>query len=131
MSFPKMFVVIVFQCVVAGSAPLILSWTTNIIVGYTKRTVTVTILVIAGAVGGFAGGLVYQEKDMYAGNFVKGHVTCTIIITVGLLLTLLLRTLLILTNRKRDQIMAQNVAFYNNEDNDNETDYNLRFRYTY
>ena len=112
---------------------------TNVVVGHTKRTIGVTIIVIAGALGGFVGGQIYQEKDIAQKNFKKGHYTCVGVITLALLLTLILRFALVAINRKRagyknineNGIEDARESAQEANDNGDETDYNPKFIYRY
>ncbi|KAJ3101857.1 hypothetical protein HDU96_009851 [Phlyctochytrium bullatum] len=91
-----------FACFNSGSLPLILGLTTSNIVGHTKRTVSVTIIVLASAFGGVAGGQIYRDSD--APRYLKGHTANMILITTGLVCLLTLRFLLHSENTRRDKL---------------------------
>ncbi|KAJ3196908.1 hypothetical protein HK101_007273 [Irineochytrium annulatum] len=82
-----------------GTLTLILAWATSIIVGTTKRTTAVTIIVWASAAGGFAGSYIYQDGDV---GYHIGHSCNMILIIVGILSCVALRFLLARENKRRD-----------------------------
>ncbi|KAI8804303.1 major facilitator superfamily domain-containing protein [Cladochytrium replicatum] len=94
----------VFTSFNPGSLTLILAWTTNLIVGHTKRTVSVTIIVLASAFGGLAGSFVYQASD--APRYITGHTANMIMIVVALITILGLGSLVHRENKKRDAAAA-------------------------
>jgi MFS family permease len=89
-------------CLIPGSLTLILGWATSNIVGHTKRTVSVTVISLAAAIGGFAGSFVYMKSD--EPRYVKGHLVNALIVVVGMGAILALTYLLKKENARRDEI---------------------------
>ncbi|KAJ3326865.1 hypothetical protein HDU76_012562 [Blyttiomyces sp. JEL0837] len=83
-----------------GSLTLILGWTTNLLVGHTKRVVAVSIIVIASAFGGLCGSYIYQDSD--APLYHLGHSCNMSLMALGLLTAGALRLYLIRENKLRD-----------------------------
>ncbi|KAJ3130648.1 hypothetical protein HK100_007764 [Physocladia obscura] len=101
-----LYVLFAFTCFNPGSLPLILAWTTNLIVGHTKRTVSVTIVVLASAFGGLAGSFVYEASD--APRYIVGHTSNMILVIVGLTTVVGLALLVRRENQRRDAVAAEN-----------------------
>ncbi|KAJ3413254.1 hypothetical protein HDV05_008240 [Chytridiales sp. JEL 0842] len=91
---------------IPGSLTLILGWATSNIVGHTKRTISVTVISLAAAVGGFAGSFVYVKAD--EPRYVKGHAinASTMLVGMGTVVSLIM--LLRWENAKRDRMAAEN-----------------------
>ncbi|KAJ3401799.1 hypothetical protein HDV05_000263, partial [Chytridiales sp. JEL 0842] len=122
-----------FSTFVPGSLTMVLGWTTSNIVGHTKRTIAVTIVSLASAVGGFAGSFVYVPAD--APRYIGGHSVNIGLLVLGMLCTLALVFLLNRENNRRDALggaHGEEIGLNNppiGHDDMNETDYNLSFRY--
>ncbi|UJR19693.1 hypothetical protein I4U23_022827 [Adineta vaga] len=99
-------------CGVLSSFPLLLSWLTNNIGGHTKRVTAISFVIGTAQIGGIITPFIYRDIDKPI--YRRGHLICSGLIIISMILTIFLRIYLLRENHRRIQLSDE---IYNQEAN--------------
>ncbi|KAF9912152.1 hypothetical protein EC991_000562 [Linnemannia zychae] len=87
-------------CGIVPTSSILTSWLTNNCIGNAKRATALAMMISAGSLAGMAGTQVYRLDD--APRYERGHIVMAISICGFILNSLILRTILLRENHRRD-----------------------------
>ncbi|KAI8358774.1 major facilitator superfamily domain-containing protein [Mortierella sp. GBAus27b] len=104
----KYLAVIMALCGMVPMSAILTSWLTNNVIGHTKRATSLAMMVSSGALASMLGTQVYRSED--APRYQHGHLMmagCMLFLILG---AIMLRTLFLRENRRRDKGLSKGLT---------------------